>query len=181
MARKAEWIALNAARERTNDLLGWYPDHATLIEDHIKAGRVPARGVADWDGQLRPVDPGQVERIEFEFRRIYLRRDGRDRLLGRFRILTQAALDWSALEPLVQPEIVTASRRTRYDRAKPPLLEAELRDFLVKLREEASRIPPQEDCEAAVRAHFPDHRVTRKVVRKAHIDVFGRQRPGGRR
>jgi hypothetical protein len=78
--------------------------------------------------------------------------------------------------------ISPASRRTVPDKPKPPLPEAVLRDFLVKLGEEAAgRIPSQRECAAAVRARFPDHRVSRDRVRKACIDVYGRQRPGGRR
>jgi hypothetical protein len=80
------------------------------------------------------------------------------------------------------PETPTSPRRSLPDRPKPPLSEAELRDFMVKLGEEAAgRIPSQRECAAAVRARFPDHRMSRDRVRKMHPGVFGRQRPGTRR
>jgi hypothetical protein len=78
------------------------------------------------------------------------------------------------------PEPPTSPRRSLPDRPKPPLSEAELRDFLVKLGEEAGRPLSQRECAAAVRARFPDHRVSRDRVRKMHPGVFGRQRPGKR-
>jgi hypothetical protein len=186
----AQWIGVDEALARTNKLLGWDPDrdlpprwwppdYSALITDHIQAGRVPARGI-DWEHKLRPVTPGQVERITFWSRTIYLRKDGPYNPSPWSGMLREAALDWSALKPLVQPEIGPASRRTRSARPEPPLPEAELKDFLVKLQADLDRIPSQEECWAEVRARFPNQ-VTRARVRKAHDDVFGRQRGGRRR
>jgi hypothetical protein len=171
----ALWISVNEAFHRTYNLLG---DQSALITDHIQAGRVDARGY-DWEGKLRHVTPGTVDHIAFFPGTIWLRRppySSFDRWM-----LTKAALDWSALEPLVQPEIVPAWRRALPDGPKA-LPKAELRAFLVQLGEEAAgRIPSQRECWAAVRARFPDHRVSRAQVRKACIDIYGRQRPGRQR
>jgi hypothetical protein len=94
-------------------------------------------------------------------------------------MLTKAALDWSKLELLVQPEIVPAWLRSLPNGPKAPLPEAELRAFLVQLRDDRGRDLSQEVCWTEVRAHFPD-RVTRDRVRKMHPGVFGRQRSGRR-
>jgi hypothetical protein len=140
---QSQWIGVDEALTRTNGLLGRYPDNSALITDHIQAGRVPARGVED--NQLRPVDPGTVKEIDFEARRIYLRRDSSHN--WRYRILTEAALDWSALEPLVQPESRTASRRTTIH------AQTECEDWLAGLP--ASPVRRKEDVRAeAMRQPF---------------------------
>jgi hypothetical protein len=166
----ALWISLNEAWYRTYKLLG---DQKALITDHVQAGRVSARGY-DWEGKLRPVTPGTVDEITFSSGTIWLRRPLHSSL-DRW-MLTKAALDWSALEPLVQPEIVPAWRRALPDGSKA-LTKAELRAFLVQLKAELGRNPTQRECWAEVKARFPGQ-VTRDQIRLAHPQVFGRQRPG---
>ena len=170
----ALWISVNEAWHRTNKLLGG--DQSALITDHIQAGRVPARGY-DWEGKLRPVTPGTVDEITFSSGTIWLRRPLHSSL-DRW-MLTKAALDWSKLEPLVQPEIVPARQRSLPDAPKAPLPEAELRAFLKKLRADLGRNPTQRESWAEVKAQFPDQ-VTRERVRLLHPRIFGRQRPGKR-
>jgi hypothetical protein len=169
------WISVHEAWYRTYKLLGG--DQTALITDHIQAGRVPARGY-DWGGTLRPVTPGTVDQITCGSGTIWLRRPHVYSTLEMW-MLTRAALDWSLLEPLVQPEIVPAWQRSLPDGPKAPLPEAELRAFLVQLRDDRGRDLSQELCWAEVKAQFPGQ-VTRDRVRKMHPGVFGRQRSGRR-